>query len=325
MKMYKKLLTLIFMVSLIFVLILQIQVYAAGINVTINGKAVTFTQSSGQPFIDSANRTQVPLRQTMEAFGCNVSWDSITKIATVSKDGTVVQVPIGKGYILKDGKMISNDTAAQIVVDRTYLPIRAVLEAFGAYVEWDSTLKTVKVTDGIISKKDLTDVSTRLIKKDNNYYYVDGGYNGQSLYILEFNNKYYTSSNLNLFNSLYTIFNGEYSINENNSGNPNVSGSIDVEKIKNVKIEYWNEYEGLNTLRYSSHTVSFDNGNKLITKGDSNKTLSVEPENIAVKVYSDLGTYLILDLEESLKLAGINKEVDVYYDNNMKCYVLNLD
>ncbi len=118
-----------------------IPVYAT--NISIDKQNVQFTETSGMPFIDSANRTQVPFRQTMEAFGATVSWDSANKIATAEKNGITVQVPIGVSYIIKDGQQITNDTAALIKDGRTYLPIRAVLEAFGASVSWDGSTQTV--------------------------------------------------------------------------------------------------------------------------------------------------------------------------------------
>lgn len=114
-------------------------------NISIDGQRVQFTETSGAPFIDTANRTQVPFRQTMEAFGCAVSWDGVNKIAVAEKNGVTVEVPIGASYIIKDGQQIKNDTAALIKDDRTYLPIRAVLEAFGADVGWDSSSQTVAV------------------------------------------------------------------------------------------------------------------------------------------------------------------------------------
>lgn len=121
--------------------------YAGGVGVTINGNAVQFTQNSGAPFIDDAWRTQVPLRQTMETYGCEVDWDGVNRIAIVKKDNTTVYVPIGKKeiYINEATNIVPIDTQAQIIDSRTYLPIRAVLEAFGAEVSWDATTYTVIV------------------------------------------------------------------------------------------------------------------------------------------------------------------------------------
>lgn len=120
--------------------------FAAGsVNVEIAGKAVMFSSSTGYPFIDGNQRTQVPLRAAMEAYGCDVDWDQANQTAIVEKSGTTVEVPIGKSYILVNGKTVQNDTTAVIKNSRTYLPIRAVLEAFGAQVEWNADTKTVEV------------------------------------------------------------------------------------------------------------------------------------------------------------------------------------
>lgn len=104
---------------------------------------IKFTESSGAPFIDGANRTQVPLRVTMENYGAKVGWESGTKTAVVEKSGIMVEVPIGKKVIYVNGQEQSIDTAAQIVAGRTYLPIKAVIEALGGNVAWDQATKTV--------------------------------------------------------------------------------------------------------------------------------------------------------------------------------------
>ncbi len=121
------------------------------ISVTIDGKSVEFPSGYGEPFIDSNSRTLVPLRGVMEAFGAEVAWDSFNSTAIVRKSSTTVQVPIGQAYIFVNGETVTNDTTAVIREERTYLPIRAVLEAFGAVVSWDNDTRSVIVkTDGTV-------------------------------------------------------------------------------------------------------------------------------------------------------------------------------
>ncbi len=135
--------------SIVFVLSLAtVPVFAGSsvVNISINGDLVEWTKNSGAPFVDSANRTQVPFRQTMETFGASVEWDKTTDTAIAKKDGITVEVPIGERYIFRNGVKITNDTAALIKTGRTYLPIRAVLEAFDAQVGWNNQTKTVLVT-----------------------------------------------------------------------------------------------------------------------------------------------------------------------------------
>lgn len=135
-----------FAVTILIVLMFASLVFAApAVNVVINGTPVTFTESSGAPFIDNNNRTLVPMRVVMEQYGCTVSWDQSTKTASVAAGDTTVLVPIGQSYITVNGEQRTIDAPAQIVSGRTYLPIRAVLEAFGANVGWDNANRSVTV------------------------------------------------------------------------------------------------------------------------------------------------------------------------------------
>lgn len=113
--------------------------------VLIDGEYVEFSNASGYPFLDKNSRAQVPFRVTLEAFGANVNWDQKTRTAIADKDGVRVEVPIGKRYIVVNGKRVENDTAAMIVESKTYLPIRKVMEAFGSEVYWIKEDRTVDI------------------------------------------------------------------------------------------------------------------------------------------------------------------------------------
>lgn len=107
---------------------------------------IKFTDASGMPFVDSASRTQVPLRVTMENLYAKVTWDSSSKTAIVEKNGIKVEVPVGKNYIVVNGVQQTIDTSAQIVNGKTYLPIKSVVVALGGEVSWDPSTKTVIIT-----------------------------------------------------------------------------------------------------------------------------------------------------------------------------------
>lgn len=116
---------------------------SGSVKVALNGSYVSFDGNSGRPFISEENRTLVPLRSTAEAYGCTVTWDQAAYRATVSYEGTEVVVPINEYYVTVNGEQRNSDTCARIKNDRTYLPIRQVMEAVGAQVEWDQTNRTV--------------------------------------------------------------------------------------------------------------------------------------------------------------------------------------
>jgi len=127
------------------------------VTIEINKEKVVFNEDLGFPFVDENSRTQVPLRATMEKFGATVSWDSVARKAVISYKGKTIDVPIGQKYILKNGVQVANDTEARIVNNRTYLPIRVVLEALDAKVSWDGETKTV-----IVEKTELDISSTEI-------------------------------------------------------------------------------------------------------------------------------------------------------------------
>ena len=137
----------VFILSLVLLLALSsVNAFADDIIINIDSTKVEFNEDLGFPFVDENNRTQVPFRATLEKYGAVVEWDQETSTAIATKDEIVVKVPIGENYILKNDEKIDVDTAARIVNGRTYLPIRAVIEAFGSEVEWDGALKTVVIT-----------------------------------------------------------------------------------------------------------------------------------------------------------------------------------
>ncbi len=107
--------------------------------VYIDETEVLFNESTGYPFVENG-RTLVPLRVTMETFGAEVDWEQATKTAYVRKGTTTVRCVVGENCIYRNDVKISNDAAAVITGGRTYLPIRAVLEAFGATVGWNGAV-----------------------------------------------------------------------------------------------------------------------------------------------------------------------------------------
>ena len=129
-------------IALVLAMLLSLSVTAFAaqndVSIELDGKKVAFTSESGKPFVDANGRTQVPLRVVMEQYGCDVKWDSMSSTAIITKGSTTVTVPIGKSYITVNGKNVPMDTSALVQDGHTYLPIRAVLEAFGANVNWDN-------------------------------------------------------------------------------------------------------------------------------------------------------------------------------------------
>lgn len=117
-----------------------------GITVKIDGQAVAFDVS---PQIIN-NRTMVPMRKIFETLGATVEWDQNTKTVTSTKGGTTVSLTIDNPKMSVNGNVVTLDTPACIVDNRTFVPVRAIAEAFQTEVNWDESTKTVSISgDGI--------------------------------------------------------------------------------------------------------------------------------------------------------------------------------
>lgn len=115
------------------------------ITVLLDNKELVFLEEEGfgVPFINESGRTMIPLRKPLEAIGAEVSYDNINRVVTAVKDEITVKVPIDKNIIYVNDKEVETDTKAIIKDSRTYIPLRAVLEAFGYKTEWHNSSRTV--------------------------------------------------------------------------------------------------------------------------------------------------------------------------------------
>ena len=116
----------------------------AGISVSVGGEAVAWTDA--EPFIDANDRTMVPLRAVADAMGLEVSWDAGTREAVFTDGSKTICFPIDSTAArTSDGETVQMDTAAVIVNERTYAPIRYLAEFFGHEVGWDPAAQTVTI------------------------------------------------------------------------------------------------------------------------------------------------------------------------------------
>ncbi len=121
---------------------LGITVYAdSDIGVTINGEVLEMEQ----PPVTQNGRTLVPVRAVCEAMDLNVVWNQDTKEVKIFDEDTLVKMSIGYYNIDVNEGFRYLDSPPVIVNGVTCVPIRAVLEAFGATVDWDGDTRTVVI------------------------------------------------------------------------------------------------------------------------------------------------------------------------------------
>lgn len=112
------------------------------IKVYVNNKLVTFDVSAR----NVNNRVLVPFRGILEALDAEVSWNPQTRTVGASKNGIDISLRIGSKTAYINGKAVMLDVAAELINDRTFIPIRFISEGLGADVFWDGRNNAVYIT-----------------------------------------------------------------------------------------------------------------------------------------------------------------------------------
>lgn len=81
--------------------------------------------------------TLVPVRAVFEKAGAQVSWDQDTQTATIIKDKYTVTIKYGESVMRKNGVEIELEQPADVINNRTMIPVRAIAEAMDFSVTWD--------------------------------------------------------------------------------------------------------------------------------------------------------------------------------------------
>ncbi|NLX91647.1 MAG: hypothetical protein GXZ07_08700 [Firmicutes bacterium] len=114
------------------------------INVVVNGIRVNFPDA--RPFINEDSRTMVPIRFIAEELKAKVEWNGEKRLVYMNLAGKQIILGIGNSFAHVNSVKTEFDTAAEIVQDRTMVPLRFIAETFGANVSWNGENKTVTVT-----------------------------------------------------------------------------------------------------------------------------------------------------------------------------------
>lgn len=145
------------------------------VGIILNGEYVDFPPTYGQPFISDEGRTLVPLRGVAESYGCSVRWDPFQYQVIVRYGSHWAYVHINQYNIYTDSGTKTMNTYARIIDGRTYLPIRYVMEAMGANVNWDGGNRLVIIENPDTYTEPLDVLKASLVK--NGTYDTDlGGY-----------------------------------------------------------------------------------------------------------------------------------------------------
>ena len=132
--------------ALVLSLTSAVSAFAATPTVYVDGEKLV---TDVEPFIEE-DRTMVPMRAIFEAVGASVTWDQDTQtVISIKNDEAtqnVVVLQIGNTSAFVNSESVALDVPAKVINDRTFVPLRFVMESLDANVDWNPDTFTVTVT-----------------------------------------------------------------------------------------------------------------------------------------------------------------------------------
>lgn len=97
------------------------------------------------PPVIKEGRTLIPVRAVSEALGAKVEYDDVEKIVTITKDGKVIVFSLAEGTVTVNEETVEIDVPAEIMNNRTMVPLRFIAEQLELTVEWDQETQTINI------------------------------------------------------------------------------------------------------------------------------------------------------------------------------------
>lgn len=136
----------IILLSLLVAGISMIHIAAETDKVTVLLDSAEVTFPDAQPFIDTRDRTLVPIRFVSEAMQAHVNWEEATRTVIIEKGSDIIRYTIGQPLAYLNGEMITFDSFGILKESRTFVPLRLISEMLSCDVDWEAETKTVIIT-----------------------------------------------------------------------------------------------------------------------------------------------------------------------------------
>jgi hypothetical protein len=94
------------------------------------------------------DRTLLPIRVIGEEMGYQVEWNNEDREVDIQNSDITLNLKIGSKTATINGKAVTLDVPAQIIGNKTMVPLRFIAEEMGCTVEWDNASRTVFVAIG---------------------------------------------------------------------------------------------------------------------------------------------------------------------------------
>ncbi|TYP56149.1 copper amine oxidase N-terminal domain-containing protein [Thermosediminibacter litoriperuensis] len=100
------------------------------------------------PPVIKDGRTLIPLRAIMNGFGATVTWDQVSKAVYLVKQDIKITICVGSNTIYVNEEQVTLDVPAQLISNRTFVPLRFISEVLGKKVNYDETTGDIDIEEG---------------------------------------------------------------------------------------------------------------------------------------------------------------------------------
>ncbi|MDD6735188.1 MAG: copper amine oxidase N-terminal domain-containing protein [Clostridiales bacterium] len=111
------------------------------VRVRLNGEFLSFVV----PPVISGDRTLISVRFLFERMGARVDWDDSTRSITITYGGNSVKLELDSDRASVNGEQKLLDVPAQLVNEKTMIPLRFISEELGFTVDYDDAEKIVDI------------------------------------------------------------------------------------------------------------------------------------------------------------------------------------
>ena len=164
--MWKKLLSFILTITLIFGMTVTTFAASGDINIFVNGKEI-----SNDAYVNEEGKVMVPLRQRAEELGYIVTWDNVEKRVTISNEYNTIHLKIGESSVIKNDKNINMDTKSIIKDGKTFVPIELFSNTLNLILGLDDKHQVLNINQFTNNQEEFFKVSndTEMTAKLNEY------------------------------------------------------------------------------------------------------------------------------------------------------------
>ncbi|WP_274363805.1 copper amine oxidase N-terminal domain-containing protein [Paenibacillus thermotolerans] len=127
--------------------------------------------SISNPIVQTG-QLNIPIREMADALRWKLSWDQVSKIATLTGGGFNVKMKAGERKIIVNDKEVSTGGTVRVIDGVTYLPARAFTQAIGGTLLLQGKLVKIEIPEYLT--KSFGDVTFKLNKKNGDLFIAKG-------------------------------------------------------------------------------------------------------------------------------------------------------